>query len=137
VGFSVSHQSAGNNCWKLVKRKKLVFCSIQSNEREREREREREMEIDWWSFASGGNLKLPGKRMGVCKGFCGCVRETLSAAAQQAGGALRREAGKDFWREFGSQRFHVHESCVSRKTLLRLELVPASKEGRKEGRNLC
>ncbi|KAH9543324.1 hypothetical protein CY35_13G058800 [Sphagnum magellanicum] len=82
-------------------------------------------------------IKLPGKRMGVCKGFCGCVRETLSAAAQQAGGALRREAGKDFWREFGSQRFHVHESCVSRKTLLRLELVPASKEGRKEGRNLC
>lgn len=28
--------------------------------------------------------------------------------------------------------FHVHESCVSRKTLLRLELVPDSKEGRKE-----
>jgi hypothetical protein len=54
-----------------------------------------------WS-AKGGNLKRAGKRTGVCKGFCGCVRETLSAAAQQAGGALRREAGKDFWRGFGS-----------------------------------
>jgi hypothetical protein len=98
VGFSVSHQSAGNNCRKLVKRKKLVFCRIES----KHRERERELEIDWRSFASGGNLKLSGKRMGVCKGFCGCVRETLSAAAQQAGGGLRREAGKDFWHGFGS-----------------------------------
>jgi len=89
VGFSVSHQSAGNNCRKLVKRKNLVFCRIESKQRERERERERELEIDWRSFASGGNLKLSGKRMGVCKGFYGGVRETLSAAAQQAGGGLK------------------------------------------------
>ncbi len=131
MGFSVSHQSAGNNCRKLVKRKKLVFCRIESKHRERERER-----IGDWleEFCERRKSETLRKANGRVQGVL-WLRAWDTVGGSSTG---RRRPKARGWQGFLAWiwilTFHVHESCVSRKTLLRLEVVPASKEGRKKER---